>query len=81
MNIKNINWIVLTDKVNITKIVFIIKNIIKILLVKINNEYTESKILIQKININKIAFDDYFIKMNVTKICFNYLNVIPIAFI
>ena len=71
----------MTDKVNITKIVFIIKNIIKILLVKINNEYTESKILIQKININKIAFDDYFIKMNVTKICFNYLNVIPIAFI
>ena len=71
----------MTDKVNVTNIVFIIKHIIKILFIKINNEYTESKILFQKININKIVFDDYFLKMNVTQILFNYLNVIQISFI
>ena len=81
MNIKNINWIVLTDKGNVTKIVFIMKNIIKVLFVKINNEYTESKMLLQKININKIPFDDFFLKINVTKILFNYLNVIQTSFI
>ena len=48
---------------------------------KINIECTESKIVFQNININKIAFDDYFLKMNVTKILFDYLNVIQIALI
>ena len=68
MNIKMLIRFVLTDKVNVTKIIFIIKNIIKVLFVKINNEYNESKILFQKINVNKIPFDDFFLKMNVTNI-------------
>ena len=70
-----------TEKVTVTKIVFIIKNSIKILFIKINIEGTESKIVFPNININKIAFDDYFLKMNVTKILFDYLNVIQIALI
>ena len=34
---------------------------------KVNNEYTESKILFKKITIDKILFDDFSLKMNVTK--------------
>ena len=33
-----------------------------------NNQYIETKIVFQNVNINKIAFDDYFLKINVTKI-------------
>ena len=57
------------------------KNSIKILFIKINTECTESKIVFQTININEIVFDDYFLKMNVKKILFEYLNVIQIALI
>ena len=48
---------------------------------KNNNQYIETKIVFQNININEIVFDDYFLKMNVTKILFDYLNVIQIALI
>ena len=39
-----------------------------------------TKIVFQNININEIAFDDHLKKMNVTKIVFNYQNVIQIVF-
>ena len=70
----------MTDRINVTKIVFIIKNIIKVLFVKNDNEHTESIILFQKININKISFDAFFLKNECYKILFNYLNIIQILF-
>ena len=47
---------------------------------KNNNQYIETKIVFQNININKITFDDSFLIMNVTKILFNYQNTIQIVF-
>ena len=61
---------------NVTKILFIIKNSITILFIEQNIECTESKIVFPNININKIAFNDYFLKMNKNE---RYKNIIRLS--